>query len=208
MSSSLVALLERQQPPGVVHGRPGVVDRARADHDHEARVRPGEDVGNRLPRRRHHVRRAVGDGDLLEQDRGRQQRPDLGDAEVVDTVQHGSIGSAHAGGVEIEVVGDARARVAERIDQQLNPPLRLGQVVHAQVDVQQIDVPGQLAARRARRPRRSRARSAAWWSWSCRARRGCRPLSSLSYSSVEQPPVQIGGERVARLHARGRRRPR
>src|SRR5262245_32422946 len=47
--------------------------------------------------------------------------------------------------LEIEVVRHAGVPVAERIDEQLNPPLRLCQRVHSQVDIEQIDVPGQLA---------------------------------------------------------------
>src|SRR5689334_1257547 len=47
--------------------------------------------------------------------------------------------------LEIEVVRYASALIAERIDQQLNAVLRLCQRVHSQVDIEQIDIPGQLA---------------------------------------------------------------
>ena len=56
--------------------------------------------------------------------------------------------------------------------------LRLGQVVVAESDVQQVDVPRQLHSLHRRRSRRSRARSAASCSSSRRARRDCRPAAA------------------------------
>src|SRR4029079_4621912 len=47
-------------------------------------------------------------------------------------------------GGEIQVLGDASAVLAERVREQPNPPLRLVQVGVVQIDVEQVDVPGQL----------------------------------------------------------------
>ena len=74
----------------------------------------GEDVGDRLPCRGHHLRGAIGDRDFFQQDGGREQRPDLGDPEVVETVQHNLIRLLQ---LEIEVVGHAGALIAERVNE-------------------------------------------------------------------------------------------
>ena len=79
--------------------------------------------------------------------------------------------------------------------------LRLGEVVVAEGDVQQIDVPRQLDRARRRRSRRSRARSAASCPSSRRGRRGCRRASSFSYSSASSRANSSARERVARLDA-------
>src|SRR5690348_611725 len=47
--------------------------------------------------------------------------------------------------LEIEVVRHAGILIAERINEQLDAALGLGQRVHSQVDIEQIDIPGQLA---------------------------------------------------------------
>ena len=83
-----VALGEHLEPLGVLERRLRVVDRAGADDHHQSWIAPAERVGDGQPRVRHHVGSPLADRDLLEQDGGRNERPDLGDAEVVCPSKH------------------------------------------------------------------------------------------------------------------------
>src|SRR6185312_482688 len=80
----------RLQPAGVLACRGHVVDRAGADDRHQPIVLAAQDPRRRLAALRHRGRRLLGDGQVLHQDLGRDQRPDPGDAKVVGGVQHGA----------------------------------------------------------------------------------------------------------------------
>src|SRR5688500_13654672 len=52
--------------------------------------------------------------------------------------------SRHYGGLEVQVLGDAPAVGMEGVTEQADAALRLRKIVHAEVDVEQVDVPRQL----------------------------------------------------------------
>jgi hypothetical protein len=105
----LVPPRERLEPRGVLERRARIVHRARADDNDEAGIAVVQHAGDRPPRVGHDIRCPLGDGDLLEQDRGRQQRPHLGDAEVVGRLEH-----RNADCTTLSRPADARVRTARQ----------------------------------------------------------------------------------------------
>ena len=73
---------------GVLERRRGVVDRAGPDDDHQARIAPFDDRGDRGAGVGDDIRGALADRDLLEKDRRRDQRPNVADAEIVGRPDH------------------------------------------------------------------------------------------------------------------------
>ena len=71
----------------VIQCRPWIVDRARPGDDDEPGIAPGQRLGHCCPGIRNHVRRTFADRDLFQQDGWRNERADLGDAEVVCRVE-------------------------------------------------------------------------------------------------------------------------
>ena len=66
----------------------GVVNRAGADDDDQPGIDAGDDVGDGRARVGDDDRGALADRDLFEQDRRRNQRPDVADAKIVGASKH------------------------------------------------------------------------------------------------------------------------
>ena len=89
-----VAVRERLEPLAVLERGLRIVNRARADDDGEPRIGAAEDVHQRHARVGDEVRRLLADGDLLEQDRRRNERPHVPDAQIVGASKHGIIAAS------------------------------------------------------------------------------------------------------------------
>src|SRR5207237_1308952 len=83
-----IALRQRRQPPGVIERGADVVNGAGPDDGHQPRIAPGEDVGDCQPRVGYDVRRLLADRNLLQQDGGGNERPDLSDSKIVCLAKH------------------------------------------------------------------------------------------------------------------------
>ena len=88
------AVGEGLQPSAVLERGLGVVYRARACDEGQPRIASRDDVRDRLTRLEDEVRRLLGDRNLLEQDRRRDERPHLSDAQIVSTSKHGIIAAS------------------------------------------------------------------------------------------------------------------
>ena len=80
---------QRAQAPRVVHRRPGVVDRAGAHDDQQARIAGVENVENRLPARGYRGAQRRREGYGVPDLGGRRENVLGGDIDVVDSVAHG-----------------------------------------------------------------------------------------------------------------------
>jgi len=99
------------QAAGVVHRRDRVVDRARADHHHQAVVVSMQDAVHGAAGARHGVGYLVGAGNLRDQLRGRDQRIDAADAQVVGMGGHLGmlLGVSCVASVSCLMTGDEKA---------------------------------------------------------------------------------------------------
>ena len=88
----------RAEPPAVVEGGDGVVDRARADDDEEPVVAAVQDVHDLAPTARDGLRAAVAERQLLEQDRRRDERAETRDPEIARALGHGAESTTRGAG--------------------------------------------------------------------------------------------------------------
>ena len=83
-----VAVGKTPEPLRVLERRFRVVDGTRTGNNDETRITALQRAGNRCPRIRNDVRRSIGDWNFFEQNRGRNERANPRDAEVIGRLKH------------------------------------------------------------------------------------------------------------------------